>query len=187
MNPVVAIGTVKPSLENDDVPTLIDTDTAEYIYNSIHNDNTNTMPNTTDTNTSSPHNSYQYTITSLLYKLYPIIKYDFIRQALFQLVASIVGFLPPIALYRVLHYVSSSSHFSTVSNVTATSAPSSSHFSTAATSAPSPTLSSSYQIFDVININTAVILLFIAPIIQCICFAQNYTRARRNAGNIYTL
>ena len=164
MNPVVAIGKIKPSLENDDVPTLIDTDTAEYIYNSIHNnDNNNTTPSA-DTNNNSPHNSDQYTITSLLYKLYPIIKYYFIRQALFQLVASIVGFLPPIALYRILHYVSSS------------------HFATAATSAPIPTLSTSYQIFDIININTAVILLFIAPIIQCICFAQNYTRARRNAG-----
>ena len=191
MNPVVAIGKVKPSLENDDVPTLIDTDTAEYIYNSIHSNKTSTTPNT---NTSSPHNSDQYTITSLLCKLYSIIKYDFIRQALFQLVASIVGFLPPIALYRILNYVSSSSsssssHFATPS--TATSA-NSLHFATpsdvAATSTPSPTPSSSpssYQIFDIISINTAVILLFIAPIIQCICFAQNYTRARRNAGKEY--
>jgi hypothetical protein len=146
--PLIALGKSKSSLETDDVPTLSDADSSDTIFEKLP----------------SPLLNYAFAYqNSIAYEIFRVLYVDILKQGIFQLVGSSLCFIPPLALQKILQYISSDDIINDSSNTTD---------NTAAT----PTVG--YSIFPDVGIYELVGILFGALLIRSICDNQNYVRGR---------
>lgn len=98
-------------------------------------------------------------------KVFSVVSEDFYAQGLFQLFTSCINYIPPICLKCILSYIAT--------------------MGTQSNNEQQQTdleKSQSFSIVSLMNVQTAIVLLFLGPFLMCIMNGQNYTRARRNYG-----
>jgi ABC-type multidrug transport system fused ATPase/permease subunit len=147
---LLTISQTKDSLETEDIPQLFDSDTCAYIYHQLEYRD---------------HINYYKKFRQ---HLFHIIADDFYVQFVYQFLASTLWYIPPLCLQRILIYIKDNNSNTSITNTTSTNID-----NNAATNAYSTVLA-------MLSVDTAVLLLFLGPVIQCICNGQNYTRSRRN-------
>jgi hypothetical protein len=104
MNNVIKVAQTKETLELEDIPEFCDEDTCIDIYRKVNYSEGD-----------------EITFNGILSKLYRVISREFTLQGMFQLLASLTGYLAPLALQGVLLHISSfSTNESSLSNQSTT-------------------------------------------------------------------
>jgi ABC-type multidrug transport system fused ATPase/permease subunit len=138
LNDLIQLAMREESLENTHVPAFSDGDCCELMFNRGQFADLGPV---------------ELISKTLLKKLYSLISVDFHRQGFFQFISSSSTFLGPLALQRILLYMSSAN-------------------------GTDGGQSKSMPLFP-FSANFAVAVLFIAPIARCFSDGQNYIRGRR--------